>query len=412
MTANEPLNQIDFMAKADKTFVMKNTIRILILVLWPILFFSGCQTNSASTLAAFDPFQIHKLTSSGIETIAVTPSNSAWPMWQNLKTTPLTVNASSLRVAVIGDTGCRLKESNGNGVYQDCSDPKAWPYPEVAKTLLTENYDFAIHTGDFHYREQCSDPKVCAALTHHVGYGWETWWEDYFEPTLNLLKKTPWLFVRGNHEDCRRAYQGWSILSPVIQKSGEACLPVEPFQWIELSDLVFINFDNSSFQDRKTLSAAEVELWQAKLIEVRKKIESLKTKKEIWFVLHEPVLGFYPDPADAEPVAISQNMEEMLKQSGVYEKVDFFLSGHIHSQQVIAVKDKLQLIVGHSGSSIDSFGRILNTEKIISTTESKKSFGYAIFQRTGFKKWNFTFKDVNGKTKLDCHAEAGSVQCD
>ena len=402
--------------KANKAFGMKKTSTNLIFLLLPFLFLLSCQTHLNSSAPIFETFQIQKLSTAGIETTVVSTNtavtNSNWPTVEHLKPVPLVLNAQSLRIAVIGDTGCRLKESNGKGVYQDCSDPKAWPYPEVAKTLLTENYDFAIHTGDFHYREQCSDPKVCAAITHHVGYGWEAWWEDYFQPSLNLFKKSPWIFVRGNHEECSRAFEGWSVLSPMIKKTSDACEQVEPFQWVELSDLVFINFDNSSFQDRKILSATEVDFWQGKLIDVRKKIEVLNSKKEIWFVTHKPVLGFYPDPTDAEPIAISANMEDMLKQSGVYEKVDYFLSGHIHNQQVVPEADKLQLIIGHSGSSLDSFGRILKTSKINSITENKTSFGYAIFQRTGFKKWNFVFKDVHGEKKLECLSASATIQCE
>ncbi len=41
------------------------------------------------------------------------------------------------------------------------------------------------------------------------GYGWDAWNADFFTPAAPLLAAAPWAAVRGNHESCARAGQGW-----------------------------------------------------------------------------------------------------------------------------------------------------------------------------------------------------------
>ena len=392
-----------------KAWGMKKTTAGLAILL---LFWGGCQSLPQVMNPRFEEFKIQKLSTSGIETVTVHFNSLNWPEVQFYKVAPLNVNSKNLNIAVIGDTGCRLKESNGKGVYQNCSVTKEWAYPEVAKSLQGETYDFAVHTGDYHYREQCSDPKLCSLYAQHTGYGWAAWWDDFFAPSLPLFKKSPWLFVRGNHEDCKRAYQGWSILSSVVKRIQDSCEEIENYQWIEMDDLVFINFDNSAFEDRQELTPKDSVKWKEQFLKITQQIKQLKTKKEIWFLVHKPVLGFVPSPADAEPVAVKPNMMQLLKQTGLYDQIDIFLSGHIHNQQLVPDDNKLQLIVGHGGSALDPFGRKIFTEQLVTTTENKYSFGYALFHRSGFKKWDFTFKNQFGEVELKCHLDKNKASCD
>ena len=41
------------------------------------------------------------------------------------------------------------------------------------------------------------------------GYGFDAWQADFFSPARQLLAAAPWIVVRGNHESCNRAGQGW-----------------------------------------------------------------------------------------------------------------------------------------------------------------------------------------------------------
>jgi len=121
------------------------------------------------------------------------------------------------RIVIIGDTGCRLE---GRAV-QDCNDPEAWPFAEIAGRAAGRKPDLVIHVGDYYYRETACpvDRKGCAGSSH--GDNWETWQADFFEPAAPLLAAAPWVLVRGNHELCRRDGHGWfRLLDPHMLRSN------------------------------------------------------------------------------------------------------------------------------------------------------------------------------------------------
>ena len=56
------------------------------------------------------------------------------------------------------------------------------------------------------------------------GYGWDAWDADLFTPARPLLAAAPWIVVRGNHESCNRAGQGWwRFLDPRPLVPGRDC---------------------------------------------------------------------------------------------------------------------------------------------------------------------------------------------
>ena len=125
--------------------------------------------------------------------------------------------ANPKRILVIGDTGCRVKDTallppaarvvGGLSEIQDCEDPAKWPFKQLAKSAAAEKPDLVIHVGDYLYRETpCPDPAKCGNI---YGYDWPGWNADFFAPAASLLQAAPWIFVRGNHEDCDRAWQGF-----------------------------------------------------------------------------------------------------------------------------------------------------------------------------------------------------------
>src|SRR3989344_83386 len=308
--------------------------KILILSL-ALLFWGSCKTTPSFFVFPFETFQIRKIVDKGVQTVELQANQAAWPDVTYKELTPLKLNSKKIKIAVIGDTGCRLKESKGVGTYQNCNLTNEWPYAHIVQSLVKESYDFAIHTGDYHYREHCSDKKLCSGYAKSVGYGWNAWWDDFYGPSQALFKKSPLLLVRGNHEDCNRAYSGWGPLSVFNKKFADICEEIEPYQWIEMDDLVLINFDESGFEDRKPSLEGQRLQWLRELKNISERISQLKTKKEIWFLAHKPVLAFYPENKTAEPVAIDEYLKALLSESGLIKKIDYFLSGHIHSQQLV-----------------------------------------------------------------------------
>jgi Calcineurin-like phosphoesterase len=69
--------------------------------------------------------------------------------------------------------------------------------------------DLVIHVGDYVYREVRCPAGNTDCSNSPYGYGWEAWNVDFFEPSASLLAVAPWIMVRGNHETCDRAGDGW-----------------------------------------------------------------------------------------------------------------------------------------------------------------------------------------------------------
>lgn len=386
-------------------------------VLVLFIFGGGCSTTSSSVSARrFQDFKIRKITERGLETVTVRDARAEWPELQSGEAVPLKVNSQNIRIAVLGDTGCRLKEWPGGGAYQNCRNGSDWVFPQLAQSVERENYELLIHTGDYHYREHCSRAE-CAEITESVGYNWATWWDDFYGPAQGLLKKTPWLTMRGNHEDCERAHAGWAPLSAIRSGFTGACESIEPYQWIEMGDLVFINFDNADFEDRLPMNEMLRQKWLPHLQAISKRIGAAKQRggaeKEFWLLAHIPAYAFVPDLKTAEPVAITDNFSSLLKASGLLKKIDYILSGHIHNQQIVPRSSApLQLIVGNSGTALDAFGRILNTSKVISTTDTRQSYGYTLLERQGLRDWKIVLKDTGGDTVMSCSVKAHRVFCE
>jgi hypothetical protein len=72
---------------------------------------------------------------------------------------PVTLPSSDTRrIAVIGDTGCRL-QAKFPIVYQACNDPAEWPFPPIAKAIAQMRPDLVIHVGDYVYRQAPCPPE-------------------------------------------------------------------------------------------------------------------------------------------------------------------------------------------------------------------------------------------------------------
>jgi hypothetical protein len=126
---------------------------------------------------------------------------------------PVAAPSQVQRVVVIGDTGCRAQE-------QDCSSAASWPFAPVAYGAAGAGGDLTVHVGDYIYRERCSSnvPQPC-------GDKWATWVADWFQPVGELLSRAPWVFARGNHEDCTRGGRGWFIFFDPRPLPADGCDP-------------------------------------------------------------------------------------------------------------------------------------------------------------------------------------------
>src|SRR5262249_14105024 len=138
------------------------------------------------------------------------------------------------RIVVLGDTGCRVKKKK----TQDCNDPKKSPHAKLVEHAAQARPDLVIHLGDYLYREKRCSKRVTDCPNVATGYGWNVWDADFFTPSSPLLAAAPWIMVRGNHETCGRAGEGWYRFLDAAQPGGKCP---------EMSDFYVVSYGNMGF---------------------------------------------------------------------------------------------------------------------------------------------------------------------
>ncbi len=87
--------------------------------------------------------------------------------------------ADPSRIAIIGDTGCRIARD----YVQACNDPAQWPLPRVADRVAAAQPDLVIHVGDYYYREvPCPPDQKTLCDGSPSGDRWDSWNADFFTP--------------------------------------------------------------------------------------------------------------------------------------------------------------------------------------------------------------------------------------
>ena len=364
------------------------------------------------------------------EVIWPTQAKSARIEGQAVPAPPLNIQ----RILIVADTGCRLKASEN--AFQDCNDAGKWPWTQVAQSAAQRRPDLVVHIGDIHYRESpCpSDHKGCAGATW--GYGWDAWRDDFFKPAAPLLASAPWLFVRGNHESCYRAGQGWfrfvdalpwsverSCNDPADDMQGDFS---EPFAAAVSERTQFIVFDSSKSSGKpyKSTDPAFVK-YQAQMKSVA---ELTKLKPENFFINHHPLLAAAPgkDPHVFKPAgsgglqsAFSSIEPDRLFPSGV----SVAMHGHVHLFEALSFQSDhpVSLVMGNSGSMNEGFAPHAVTpsdriykEAVVDDYASRSEYGFATLDRmtdAGKDYWQLTEYTPQGQAVIQCRIQNNKSRC-
>jgi hypothetical protein len=320
-----------------------------------------------------------------------------------------------LKIVVLGDSGCRLKAGkDGGGDFQNCEDPKAWPFHQVMKQVEKEKPDLILHLGDYHYRETCPKGAPCEKMSKVIGYGWEPWLKDFFEPVAHVSPKVPWMMTRGNHEDCKRAYMGWARLLATEDYLGE-CKTYEEPDIVVLKDLVLINLDTSHVPEPLDPSPENEKLWADRFKAIEAKVDASGVEN-VWLMTHKPFYGLVKLNTGVAPV--NANLKKYLDASGLKTKIKAIFAGHIHLSQVIKPQSgPLQFILGNGGTQLDDFAEIVAKANLPeigmqSVQTGSPGFGYAVFSREKKSRdWRVQFKDESGKITSHCQYELEAGIC-
>lgn len=310
------------------------------------------------------------------------------------------------RIVLIGDTGCRLKDADS--AWQGCADPAQWPFAKIAMRAAQLHPDLVLHVGDYNYRE-----NPCAAGHPDCqgtawGYGEAGWRADFLDPAAPLLAAAPWAMVRGNHEECARAGQGWwRLLDPHPLVGGRDCTDAaadiagnhtDPYA-VELGGGVrLVVADLTELANGKASDPAFVQSVQADLA----RIGTLANGARDSFVTaHYPFNAVLWNKDSSGSVAVGAKLINAFPPGHVRA----MLAGHVHFFQYARFAGKpTQVITGFSGTLEDPAIAPANVaevkgkpggEAIQALTTITGQFGYALMERQK-RNWRLTVFAVDG----------------
>ena len=311
------------------------------------------------------------------------------------------------RILLIGDTGCRLQGQRA----QPCNDEEGWPFPAGSHIAAQIKPDLVIHVGDYHYRESaCPVGNTgCAGSPH--GDTWDVWREDFFAPAAPLLAAAPFVFVRGNHEECDRGGKGWSrALDPYAFAGPNGCLrPGQPFS-VSLGGVNLYVMDVAT-ADEGTASKAQAARFARQFAAVAK-----LGPKPVWIAMHRPIWAaagalFGYVEGDNKTLALAA-------RKSLPATVQAFISGHIHTFMATGfVEDfPVQIISGHGGDELHPFapsdpvGLKINGVSVKSGIAAPGVFGFVLLEKDAAG-WKLTNYDFTGKPQAGCRMSGRALDC-
>ena len=342
---------------------------------------------------------------------------------------PLPVpTAQPQRILLIGDTGCRQKASES--AAQPCNDADAWPFAAISKLAAAWRPDLVVHLGDIIYRESpCpAGSEDCAGSPW--GYGLDSWNADFFQPAQALLRAAPWLVVRGNHESCARAGQGWfrfleprpyeskrSCDDPVLDREGDY---TAPYAVPLAADAQFIVFDSSKAAGKPYAPADEAYTRYA--TQLRWVDELARSKPHTIFLSHHPVLGFasgknqtaLPGNQGLQSVMRSLHPDRLFAAN-----IDLAMHGHVHLFEAISFKSDHPAVFvgGNSGSDLSQpLPASLPQDAqpapgaMVDEYFGNREFGFLTMERIGGT-WKFTEWNRHGNAVLHCDLVTAKMHC-
>ncbi len=318
-------------------------------------------------------------------------------------------HADPVKVAVFGDTGCRIKGKR----LQDCKDPGMWPFHDVAAKAAAARPDLMIHVGDFLYREDpcpASADAKCGGTPS--GDNWPAWDADFFAPAADLLRAAPWAFSRGNHEDCGRSWRGWFYYLDPRPWTGGCEAYSDPYV-IKLGRFELVMFDSSATREDE-LNPDQVAKYTAQLASIH-----LEAGSHAWLVDHHPFWSLKPGEKDGPLRPLSLPLEAAWDQAKM-AGVDMVVSGHTHLFAVMGFGGKLpvQIVAGDGGTALSApIPESVNGQAIhgasVMGSETRTQFGYTILERAKASSdvWNLTLHALDGAALLHCSVHGRTEDC-
>jgi Calcineurin-like phosphoesterase len=306
------------------------------------------------------------------------------------------------KIAVIGDTGCRIKGAE----VQDCKSQ--WPFERVATAAASTQPQLVIHVGDYLYREDaCPQDKqaLCGGSPH--GDNWDAWNADFFQPAAKLLAAAPWALSRGNHEACDRSWRGWFYYLDSRPWQDGACQPMPPPVSIQLGTFQLIEFDSSAIKNGDP-DPEQVRNYAAQLSSLH--------AKNAWLVDHHPFWALRQGQDGAHPIAETEALQRAWDQASP-QGIGMVLSGHTHVFELLGYGPKrpLQIVAGDAGTTLErGIPHQLNGADIygmmVEQSEEEEEFGYTLLTKSSTG-WTLSLRNPQTKELLNCAIQDRKARC-
>src|SRR6201999_4365401 len=151
-------------------------------------------------------------------------------------------------------------------------------------------------------------------------------------PAAPLLASSPWVFTRGNHEDCERAGPGWlRLLGPQAFNPIAGCTGHVPLYSVPLGDVNLAVMDNADAPDATVDSDLRTE-YEAGFAELD------KIKGPVWLVEHRPIWGAVT--LYGLGVGGNRTLIAALGNSTGLSHVSLMVAGNIHTFEALNYSDK------------------------------------------------------------------------
>jgi hypothetical protein len=263
-------------------------------------------------------------------------------------------------VLMFGDTGCRVTSF----FDQVCGDEQKWPFGRIAAAAARQPADLIVHLGDYLYREAACKGSSVPCIPGPYGDVEAAWRADFFTPARDLLAKAPWIFVRGNHEDCLRSGFGWHYY---FSEGAAGCELVHPPAHIAFKGWSLVVFDSAHTDDKYAADAVN-RGW----LDLAAKLKARPpTGGPVLLATHEP--GYFVCIDENTGKSVPCRPDSVAALGGVRAVGDavrrtgartILLSGHIHSFHVLDTQDMTQVIVGTGGARPDKVAKELEPPAI------------------------------------------------
>jgi hypothetical protein len=345
------------------------------------------------------------------------------------------------RIAVFGDTGCRLKEST----VQDCNTAESWPLAQLSRSVAAERPQLIVFTGDFFYREAACGPSNTAECAgspapgaglpfKDTALGWQA---DVFTPMASVLGAAPIVVVRGNHESCARGGNGYYIYfdprdgtegtcAPQLSSSGVLVNPAEI-----LNESFAVDIDVRGQKDLRLVVVdsaygfdCEVSPIQPQQVAAYQAAERLAARADqSWLLVHEPVIGWQVND-DCAPTGGWVSADQQVASYGLLDDYSVIISSHVHLAQVMNIPGvPPQVVLGNGGTLLEpatpftlpTSGPDFAPGTAYGAPTSgwwDVRYGYALVRPRANGNWLWQMKTPDATLFRNCVLGSGTMKCD